>query len=145
MSTPPLHVVILAAGKGSRMRSSLPKVLHQVAGKSLLGHVVDAALELNPEQIHIVVGHCKDQVISAFDSHADKARLNWVEQTEQLGTGRAVAQALPNIRDNASVLMLTADVPLIKAATLTSMVEACLLYTSPSPRDQRGSRMPSSA
>lgn len=124
MINKPLHVVILAAGKGSRMRSSLPKVLHKVANKSLLEHVLDSALELNPERVHVVVGHGKDQVIKEFDSHPKKTLLNWVEQTEQLGTGHAVAQAIPNISDDASVLMLTADVPLIKPSTLISMVEA---------------------
>ena len=130
MAQKPLHIVVLAAGKGSRMRSNLPKVLHQVAGKSLLGHVIDSSLELNPAQIHVVIGHGKDQVIEAFESHPSVDRLNWVEQTEQLGTGHAVSQALPAIPENANVLMLTADVPLIKATTLS-----CLLYTSPSPRD----------
>jgi len=124
MANTPLHVVILAAGKGSRMRSKMPKVLHQVAGKSLLCHVVDAALELNPSEIHVVVGHGKEQVIQAFESHSEKQKLNWVVQTEQLGTGHAVAQALPNIPDNAAVLMLTADVPLIAAGTLANLVSA---------------------
>jgi len=123
MINKPLHIVILAAGKGSRMRSSLPKVLHKVAGKSLLAHVVDSALTLNPAQIHVVVGHGKDHVIDAFESHPKKSLLSWVEQTEQLGTGHAVAQAIPSIGDNASVLMLTADVPLIRASTLAAMVE----------------------
>jgi len=124
MNQRPLHIVILAAGKGSRMRSNLPKVLHKVAGKSLLGHVIDSALELKPEQIHVVVGHGKDEVISSFSSHKDAERFNWVEQIEQLGTGHAVSQALPSISDDANVLMLTADVPLIKPSTLQAMVGA---------------------
>ncbi len=124
MAQKPLHIVILAAGKGSRMRSSQPKVLHQVAGKSLLGHVIDSSLELKPAQIHVVVGHGKDQVIEAFESHPSVDRFNWVEQVEQLGTGHAVSQALPAIPSNAAVLMLTADVPLIKAITLSAMVES---------------------
>ncbi|MFQ3245590.1 MAG: bifunctional UDP-N-acetylglucosamine pyrophosphorylase/glucosamine-1-phosphate N-acetyltransferase [Arenicella sp.] len=139
MSNKPLHVVILAAGKGSRMRSDLPKVLHQIAGKSLLGHVIDSALELNPAQIHVVVGHGKDLVIDSFAQHACNDRLNWVEQTEQLGTGHAVSQALPFIvsdagkdsdsanssaNKSANVLMLTADVPLIRSSTLSAMVSA---------------------
>ena len=123
MTHKPLHIVILAAGKGSRMRSSLPKVLHEVAGKSLLAHVLDSALKLEPTQIHIIVGHGKEQVIGAFDQHPQKAIFKWVEQTEQLGTGHAVAQALPRIGDNANVLMLTADVPLIETDTLARMVE----------------------
>jgi len=124
MTQKPLHIVILAAGKGSRMRSNMPKVLHQVAGKSLLGHVIDSSLELNPEQIHVVVGHGKEQVIEAFESHSSADRLHWVEQTEQLGTGHAVSQAMPEIPNAANVLMLTADVPLIKATTLKSMIES---------------------
>ncbi len=124
MSDKPLHIVILAAGKGSRMRSKRPKVLHQVAGKSLLGHVIDSALELQPEQIHVVVGHGKDQVIDSLKNHPQSERLNWVEQEQQLGTGHAVSQALPLISLNANVLMLTADVPLIKARTLGAMVES---------------------
>jgi len=86
--------------------------------------VVDSALTLNPAQIHVVVGHGKDHVIDAFESHPKKSLLSWVEQTEQLGTGHAVAQAIPSIGDNASVLMLTADVPLIRASTLAAMVDA---------------------
>jgi len=124
MSNNPLHVVILAAGKGSRMRSNLPKVLHQVAGKSLLGHVIESALALRPSKIHVVVGHGKDKVRETFASVEEQYKLDWVVQTEQLGTGHAVAQAIPNIPSNANVLMLTADVPLIKSDTLTKMVAA---------------------
>ncbi len=124
MSNRPLHIVILAAGKGSRMHSSTPKVLHKVAGKSLLGHVIDSSLKLEPEHIHIVVGHGKEQVVEAFDGHISRAKLNWIEQTEQLGTGHAVSTALPNIQGDANVLMLTADVPLMQANTLASMVDA---------------------
>lgn len=121
MTDRPLHVVILAAGKGNRMRSSTPKVLHHVAGKSLLGHVIDASLKLEPARIHVVVGHGKEQVIAELAEHSANAKLNWVEQREQLGTGHAVAQALPSIDDNANVLMLTADVPLIQVKTLRAM------------------------
>lgn len=124
MSNRSLHIVILAAGKGSRMHSELPKVLHKVAGKSLLGHVIDRSLELQPEAVHVVVGHGKDMVIAAFDDHAHKHKLNWVEQTEQLGTGHAVSTAIPTISDDANVLMLTADVPLIQTNTLAAMVDA---------------------
>lgn len=129
MTQKPLHIVILAAGKGSRMRSDIPKVLHQVAGKSLLGHVIDSALALSPEQIHVVIGHGKELVRAAFKDHAQKTKLNWVEQQEQLGTGHAVSQALPYINGDANVLMLTADVPLIKSSTLASMVAAMNSHT----------------
>jgi len=124
MSSPSLHIVILAAGKGSRMHSELPKVLHKVAGKSLLGHVIDASMELAPEKIHIVVGHGKEQVISAFSSHPYASNLQWVTQTKQLGTGHAVMQAMSGIGNSANVLMLTADVPLLQSATLANLVEA---------------------
>ncbi len=124
MTQKPLHIVILAAGKGSRMQSSLPKVLHQVAGKSLLEHVIECALALKPQKIHVVVGHGKDLVIDAFADHQAATRLNWVEQTQQLGTGHAVSQAVPFVEGEANVLMLTADVPLIKASTLEKMVVA---------------------
>lgn len=129
MSQAPLHVVILAAGKGSRMRSSLPKVLHRVAGKPLLGHVVDTALQLAPAKLHVVVGHGKELVMAEFSNHSHTEQLNFVEQTQQLGTGHAVAQALPNIPDGANVLMLTADVPLIQAQTLQKMVESMQSHT----------------
>lgn len=122
---PPLHVVILAAGKGSRMRSAIPKVLHQVAGEPLLGHVLDAALALKPAKVHIVVGHEKESVIEHFKDHSQAKLINWVEQTEQLGTGHAVDQALPSIgsdiENGAHVLMLTADVPLIQSNTLETL------------------------
>jgi bifunctional UDP-N-acetylglucosamine pyrophosphorylase/glucosamine-1-phosphate N-acetyltransferase len=123
MTNQALHVVVLAAGKGSRMRSDLPKVLHHVAGKSLLGHVLDSALALDPECIHIVIGHGKEQVRSAFAGHPSANSFSWVEQLEQLGTGHAVAQAMPAIPGSANVLMLTADVPLITADTLAELVD----------------------
>lgn len=117
MSTPPIEVIVLAAGKGSRMQSALPKVLHQVAGKPLLGHVLDAARQLRPHKIHVVIGHAKEQLLQAFA----EPDINWVEQAEQLGTGHAVQQAMPLVDATANVLMLTADVPLISANTLHDM------------------------
>jgi bifunctional UDP-N-acetylglucosamine pyrophosphorylase/glucosamine-1-phosphate N-acetyltransferase len=107
------------------MKSALPKVLHQVAGKPMLAHVIDSALVLNPSKIHIVVGHGKQTVIDAFANYdtADVA-LNWVEQQEQLGTGHAVQQVIPAIEEHACVLMLTADVPLIQPTTLSPLVSA---------------------
>jgi len=124
MSQAPLEIVILAAGKGSRMKSSMPKVLHEVAGKPLLAHVIDSALALEPSKIHVVVGHGKDQVMAAF---AD-VDIQWVEQVEQLGTGHAVQQVTPQIADSASVLMLTADVPLIQPQTLAPMVASMAAF-----------------
>ncbi len=113
-----LDIVILAAGQGTRMRSALPKVLHPVAGQSMLGHVIATARSLKPEAIHVVIGHGAEQVreqLAADD-------LNFVVQAEQLGTGHAVAQALPALTAE-RVLILYGDVPLIEAATLERLLE----------------------
>ncbi|MEE8286769.1 MAG: bifunctional UDP-N-acetylglucosamine diphosphorylase/glucosamine-1-phosphate N-acetyltransferase GlmU [Gammaproteobacteria bacterium] len=116
----PLHVVILAAGQGKRMKSRLPKVLHRLAGRTLLEHVVAATRKLDPAAIHTVYGHGGQQV---RDGHPDLG-VQWVEQREQRGTGHAVEQALPGIPDDATVLVLFADVPLIDADTLRDTVAA---------------------
>ena len=113
-----LDVVILAAGQGTRMRSALPKVLHAVAGKPMLGHVVEAARALAPERIHVVIGHGADQVKQQF---ADAPDLNFIVQAQQLGTGHAVAQAVPHIKSQ-KVLVLYADVPLITPETLARLL-----------------------
>ncbi|WP_372764612.1 bifunctional UDP-N-acetylglucosamine diphosphorylase/glucosamine-1-phosphate N-acetyltransferase GlmU [Litorivivens sp.] len=115
------EVVILAAGKGTRMRSGLPKVMHPIAGKPMLGHVVDAARAINAANIHVVVGHGADQVTDAF---ADSG-LSWVEQLEQKGTGHAVAQALPKLVESSRVLILYGDVPLIAPDTLARLLDLC--------------------
>lgn len=112
-----LDIVILAAGQGTRMRSALPKVLHPVAGKSMLGHVIDIARELQPQGIHVVIGHGADAVRERLG--ADD--LNFVMQTEQLGTGHAVAQALPALTSE-RVLILYGDVPLIEKSTLERLL-----------------------
>ena len=114
-----LHVVILAAGQGTRMRSALPKVLHPVAGKPMLEHVIDGARALRPVGIHVVIGHGAQQVREQLESDD----LNWVLQTEQLGTGHAVAQALPHIDDADQLLVLYGDVPLIRVETLRALVD----------------------
>jgi bifunctional UDP-N-acetylglucosamine pyrophosphorylase/glucosamine-1-phosphate N-acetyltransferase len=116
-----LHVVILAAGEGKRMKSALPKVLQKVAGRPMLAHVIDAARALSPAAIHVVHGHRGDQVINAFGEQPD---LRWVEQAEQLGTGHAVREAMPGVPDGAQVLVLYGDVPLITAATLRRLLAA---------------------
>lgn len=118
MSTVPLHVVILAAGEGKRMKSSRPKVLMPLAGRSMLGHVLDTARALEPSAIHIVYGHGGDQVRAAF---ADPD-LSWVLQTEQRGTGHAVKLAMPAIPEDARVLVLYGDVPLIGRTTLKDLL-----------------------
>ncbi len=119
---PTLSVVILAAGQGTRMRSALPKVLHTLAGQSMLAHVVSSAYALSPTIITIVYGHGGDTVRAAFANHADQKTLCWAEQSPQLGTGHAVLQALsPEVRATDITLVLYGDVPLIKPATLKKL------------------------
>ncbi|WP_297841596.1 bifunctional UDP-N-acetylglucosamine diphosphorylase/glucosamine-1-phosphate N-acetyltransferase GlmU [Pseudomonas sp.] len=113
-----LEVVILAAGQGTRMCSALPKVLHPVAGDSMLGHVIHSARKLNPQRIHVVIGHGADIVREQFV--ADD--LNFVLQDKQLGTGHAVAQALPYLTAE-NVLILYGDVPLIEVNTLQRLLK----------------------
>ncbi|MGA0053550.1 MAG: bifunctional UDP-N-acetylglucosamine diphosphorylase/glucosamine-1-phosphate N-acetyltransferase GlmU [Steroidobacteraceae bacterium] len=114
-----LSIVILAAGQGKRMKSDLPKVLQPLAGKPLLGHVVTTAKSLNPTSIHIVYGHGGDRVREAF---AGDATLQWALQAEQLGTGHAAQQALPELHDESIALILYGDVPLIDANTLGQLL-----------------------
>lgn len=113
-----LDIVILAAGQGTRMRSALPKVLHPVAGKSMLGHVIDTARALQPQSIQVVIGHGAEQVRLRLAGDD----LDYVVQAEQLGTGHAVAQALPNLSAE-RVLILYGDVPLIEAETLQRLLQ----------------------
>ena len=112
-----LTVVILAAGQGTRMRSATPKVLHPVAGKSMLAHVIDTARALKPKSIHVVIGHAAEQVRDAFSA----PDLSFVVQPQQLGTGHAVAQAMPHV-DAEQVLVLYGDVPLIQQATIERLL-----------------------
>ena len=119
--TAPLHVVILAAGEGKRMKSALPKVLQKIAGRPMLAHVIDTARALHPAGIHVVHGHGGDAVQQAFGDQPD---LQWAEQAQQLGTGHALQQAMPGIPDGAQVLVLYGDVPLIAPATLQRLLEA---------------------
>src|SRR5210317_529027 len=114
-----LGVVILAAGQGKRMRSSLPKVLHRLAGKPLLGHVIDCARALSPQEIVVVHGHGGAQVLEAYAGQPD---LRWAEQAEQLGTGHALQQALPALHSAEQLLVLYGDVPLILPETLRRLV-----------------------
>lgn len=112
-----LKTIILAAGKGTRMMSEKAKVLHKIAGKSMLQRVVESAEELD-SKVLVVYGHDGEQVKQAHFEF----NISWVEQTEQLGTGHAVKQALDLIENNDVVLILYGDVPLIKTATLKQMV-----------------------
>lgn len=117
-----LSVVILAAGQGTRMKSQLPKVLHQAAGRSLLGYMVNIAKQLEPSQMIIVVGHQAEQVRQAF---AADASLTFVEQREQLGTGHALMQARQVLADvEGDVLVLNGDGPLLlEPATLRELAD----------------------
>jgi bifunctional UDP-N-acetylglucosamine pyrophosphorylase/glucosamine-1-phosphate N-acetyltransferase len=113
-----LSIVILAAGQGKRMKSDLPKVLQPLAGRPLLQHVVDCARSLDAHDVHVVYGHGGERVRAAFDGQP----LAWALQAEQLGTGHAVMQAMPGVPDDALVLVLYGDVPLVRAATLRELV-----------------------
>jgi len=113
-----IDVVILAAGAGTRMRSKLPKVLHPIAGKPMLFHVLETARALNPKAIHLITGHAAEQVQQACQ--ADD--VNFVQQAQQLGTGHALMQALPFLKYD-KTLVLYGDVPLIEAQTLQPLLE----------------------
>ena len=113
----PLSIIVLAAGQGTRMRSSLPKVLHPVGGRPLLQHVLDTAHAFEHADIHVVIGHGADLVRERFPGSA----VHWVVQAEQLGTGHAVAQVLPQVPRENSVLVMYGDVPLVRKQTLDAL------------------------
>jgi len=113
-----LDIVILAAGKGTRMKSDLPKVLQPIAGKPLLEHVIRTASPLSDRPLNIIVGHGAETVKSMLDGH------HFILQEQQLGTGHAVQQALPSIHEDAVVLILYGDVPLIKQDTLQRLIDS---------------------
>ena len=135
--TAPLHVLILAAGEGKRMKSARPKVLHPIAGKSMLAHVIDTARALGAARIHVVYGHGGDQVRAAF---AADATLAWAEQAQQLGTGHAVQQAMPQVPDAARVLVLYGDVPLLTSESLQPLIDVSrpLAVLTAEPKDPSG-------
>lgn len=116
-----LEVVILAAGNSTRMKSELPKVLHQLGGKPLLAHVLDQARSLTPTAIHIVVSKSNNDVVSS--SFGDES-INWVLQEQQLGSGHAVMQALPHVSDDSTLLVLYGDVPRVRNTTLAQCVSS---------------------
>ncbi len=123
-----LKVIILAAGKGRRMGSDLPKVLHCLSGKTLLEHVVERALPLDETQQPIVVYGYQGELLRKKMQHL---QVRWVEQTEQLGTGHAVKQVIPYVDDATHVLVLYGDIPLTSAETLQKFI-------STTPRDALG-------
>jgi len=118
----PIQVVILAAGKGTRMNSDCPKVLHALGGKPMLAHVLDTASSLENSALHVVIGYGSEQVVQYF---SDRQLISWVTQKQQLGTGHAVAQAIPGIEANSDtiVLVLCGDVPLIKKETIEELTQ----------------------
>ncbi|MGH8506203.1 MAG: bifunctional UDP-N-acetylglucosamine diphosphorylase/glucosamine-1-phosphate N-acetyltransferase GlmU [Stenotrophobium sp.] len=125
MPVQPLHVIILAAGQGTRMKSALPKVLHPIAGKPMLGHVLDAARGIEAAACHVVHGHGAEAVRTWFgQAYPGDGTVRWVLQAEQLGTGHAVQQAAPQTPDDALLLVLYGDVPLISPETLGALTAA---------------------
>jgi len=114
-----LGVIILAAGQGTRMKSQLPKVLHKLAGKPLLSHVIDTASHLNPEKIIVVYGHGGDQVKQKINNPS----ITWVEQSQQLGTGHAVQQTVYELAGLDRVLILYGDVPLTTTDSLQRLIQ----------------------
>lgn len=115
-----LSVVILAAGKGTRMYSDLPKVLHKVAGKPMVKHVIDTAKQLSADPIHLIYGHGADLLKERLANEP----VNWVFQAEQLGTGHAMQQAAPFFKDDENIVMLYGDAPLITKETLEKLIAA---------------------
>jgi bifunctional UDP-N-acetylglucosamine pyrophosphorylase / glucosamine-1-phosphate N-acetyltransferase len=118
-SPAPLHVVVLAAGRGTRMHSRLPKVMQPLAGRPLLAHVLDLAAQLAPASVHVVYGHGGE----LLREHFAHAPVQWALQAQQLGTGHALLQAMPAIPDAARVLVLYGDVPLLRADSLRALIE----------------------
>jgi len=141
---PPVRLIVLAAGKGTRMRSALPKVLHRLAGKPLLAHVLDTVAALEPASVTVVVGHGAEQVRETIEASARAAArapagvtsrppeeglrgldLRWALQERQLGTGHAVRQGLDGIGDDEAVLITYGDVPLTRSETYRALLETC--------------------
>lgn len=140
MPSPHLNVVVLAAGKGTRMRSNLPKVLHPVAEKPMVQHVLDTALAIGAEQLQLVYGHGAEHLQARLANFSAEHSVQWVEQAEQLGTGHAVQQTVANIGDSDTVLILYGDVPLTRPETLQQLLAvqantalALLTVTLPNP------------
>ena len=124
----PIDVVIMAAGKGTRMKSALPKVLHKLAGRPLLRHVIDTASSLSARSITVITGHGATEVerpLQDWMSHRGDISLKTVRQEPQLGTGHAVQQAVPVLPDDGVCLILNGDVPLIEVDTLRQLLADC--------------------
>ena len=115
-----MNIVVLAAGQGKRMRSELPKVLHPLAGRGLLDHVLACARSLAPQRLVVVIGHGAERVRAEVSGDD----IRWVVQDPQLGTGHALAQALPELDDAVPTLVLYGDVPLTRVGTLARLLKA---------------------
>ncbi|MDP3857143.1 MAG: bifunctional UDP-N-acetylglucosamine diphosphorylase/glucosamine-1-phosphate N-acetyltransferase GlmU [Stagnimonas sp.] len=124
MTPAALHCIVLAAGQGTRMKSALPKVLHRIGGKPMLGHVLDAVYGAGAQACHVVHGHAGEQVQAWVRQQGGDRRVHWAEQSQQLGTGHAVLQAMPQVPDEAVVLVAYGDVPLIRSETLAELAAA---------------------
>ena len=120
MADKPIEVVVLAAGQGNRMKSTLPKVLHPLAGKPMLVHVLDAARTVKPERIHVVYGHGGEVVRTVIEA----PDVQLAEQAEQLGTGHAARMAMPSVDDDSIVLILFGDVPMVSSQTIREALDA---------------------
>ena len=126
--THPLDIVIMAAGKGTRMKSSLPKVLHRLGGRALLSHVADCTAQLSARQAVVITGHGAIEIEAACRTYEwgnDSFQLEFARQEPQLGTGHAVQQALPLLADDGVTLVLSGDVPLTQASTLQALLAEC--------------------
>ena len=124
----PLDILIMAAGKGTRMKSRTPKVLQRLAGRPLLHHVLDQAAHLQARSAIVITGHGATEVEAATAGAASAAAsfdLKFVRQEPQLGTGHAVQQAVPHLRADGTVVVLSGDVPLTRPETLRALVDAC--------------------
>ena len=120
-----LSIVIMAAGKGTRMKSAHPKVLHKLAGRPMLSHVISTTATLSAQQLIVITGHGADQVEAAMRQAFASEPLSFVRQEPQLGTGHAVQQAVPVLPDEGITLILNGDTPLIQASTAQALVDAC--------------------
>ncbi|NLX17151.1 MAG: NTP transferase domain-containing protein, partial [Ramlibacter sp.] len=126
MNKKPLDIVIMAAGKGTRMKSATPKVLQQLAHQGLVQHVLDTAAQLQARKVVVITGHGAEQVEAALLQADDAApRREFVRQMPQLGTGHAVQQALPVLDDDGVMVVLSGDVPLTEADTIQQLLEVC--------------------
>ncbi|HEY9094370.1 MAG TPA: bifunctional UDP-N-acetylglucosamine diphosphorylase/glucosamine-1-phosphate N-acetyltransferase GlmU, partial [Hydrogenophaga sp.] len=120
----PVDVVVMAAGKGTRMKSSKPKVLHRLGGRALAQHVIDTAVGVSARSVVVVTGHGAEMVERGLTAQPGTT-LKYARQEPQLGTGHAVQQALPALTDDGVTLVLSGDVPLMQVATLQALLAAC--------------------